>query len=92
MIGTIALTAAFGTDSGLTNAYGFAVSGVLIVTTSVLAIAIVRIKGLPVIVAIAFFITFMFFDGLFWASSLKKIPQGAYVPLAIAGKFFLACF
>jgi len=30
-----------------------------------------------------FFVFFGFFDGLFWGASLKKIPQGAWVPLTI---------
>lgn len=60
LIGTIGLTVGFGTGAGLTNAYGLAVSGVLIVTTSILAIAIVKLKHLPILVAVAFFILFVF--------------------------------
>lgn len=37
--------AGFGTDVALTNAYGFAVSGVLICTTTFIALAIVYLKG-----------------------------------------------
>lgn len=84
MIGTIGLTVGFGTNAGLTNAYGFAVSGVLIVTTSILAVAIVRLKHLPVIVAVLFFIGFGFVDALFFGASLKKVPHGAWFTLGMA--------
>ncbi|ORY80251.1 potassium transporter [Leucosporidium creatinivorum] len=84
MIGTIALTAGFGTDVALTNAYGFAVSGVMIVTTSFLAIALVYIRGFPFGVGIWFFIFAGFFDALFWGASLKKVPHGAWFPLGMA--------
>ncbi|KAM0748500.1 potassium transporter [Meredithblackwellia eburnea MCA 4105] len=84
LIGTIGVTVGFGTDAGLTNAYGFAVSGVLIITTTMLALALVRLKHFPVIVAIAFLVISGFFDGLFWGSSLKKVPHGAWFPLGLA--------
>ncbi|KAL8280080.1 hypothetical protein RQP46_007410 [Phenoliferia psychrophenolica] len=82
-IGTIGVTAGFGTDIALTNAYGFAVSGVLFITTSMLAISMVRLKHLPVIASLAFFVFFGFLDGLFWGSALRKVPHGAWFPLGM---------
>jgi KUP system potassium uptake protein len=70
------VAAGFGTDIALTNAYGFAVSGVMIVTTSFLAIGLVYIKGFPFGVGIWFFVFAGFFDALFWGASLKKVPHG----------------
>ncbi|KAM0793786.1 hypothetical protein ACM66B_001203 [Microbotryomycetes sp. NB124-2] len=84
LIGCVALTAGFGTDVALTNAYGFAVSGVMFVTTCFLAISIVYIKGLPVWIAVIFFFASGFIDALFFGATLKKVPHGAWLPLGLA--------
>jgi KUP system potassium uptake protein len=55
----------------------FAVSTVLIVTTTLVAISIPFVKGLPYVLGIAFMVFFGFIDGCFWGASLKKIPHGA---------------
>lgn len=70
------LVAGFGTGAGLTNAYGLAVSAVMIVSTTFIAIAIVRLKGMHVAIAILFFVPFVFVDALFFGSATKKIPLG----------------
>ncbi|BGP18030.1 hypothetical protein JCM10213_008435 [Rhodosporidiobolus nylandii] len=84
LVGTIGLTAGFGTDVGLTSAYGFAVSGVLLITTAMISIAMVQLKHLPVVVGVAWFIVSGFIDGLFVGAASKKIPHGAWFPLAVA--------
>jgi KUP system potassium uptake protein len=83
MIGTIVLVGAFKDLAKLSNAYGFAVATVMFTTSVLLAVHIFYSKKLPLVVALAFFIPFGFFDGLFWGASLKKIPLGAWVPLMI---------
>ncbi|TCD71664.1 hypothetical protein EIP91_005430 [Steccherinum ochraceum] len=80
---TIVVIAAFNSPTNLTNAYGFAVSTVMLTTTVLVALQIMFVKRLPVLLALAFFLTFGFFDGLFWGAALKKIPHGAWVPLMI---------
>ncbi|GAA5889235.1 hypothetical protein JCM8208_007810 [Rhodotorula glutinis] len=84
LIGTIGLTCGFGTEVGLTNAYGFAVSGVMLITTITLALAMVQLKGMPVLVAVAYFFAAAFIDALFFGASLKKVPHGAWFPLGLA--------
>jgi len=74
----------FGTEVGLTNAYGFAVSGVMLITTLTLALAMVQLKGLPVLVALAYFMAAAFIDALFFGAALKKVPHGAWFPLGLA--------
>ncbi|GAA5820377.1 hypothetical protein JCM3770_000814 [Rhodotorula araucariae] len=83
-LGTIGLTCGFGTEVGLTNAYGFAVSGVMLITTLTLALAMVQLKGLPVVVALVYFVISAFIDCLFFGASLKKVPHGAWFPLSLA--------
>ncbi|KAG8720565.1 hypothetical protein FRC08_018842 [Ceratobasidium sp. 394] len=82
-LGCIVVVAAFKDLAALTNAYGFAVATVMIVTTSLLAIQIPFVKRLPAILGVAFFVFFGFIDGLFWGASLRKVPHGAWVPLMI---------
>lgn len=65
------------------RSFRFAVATVMIVTTSFLALQVYCVKHLPLVFAIAFFIVFGFFDGLFFGASLRKVPQGAWVPLTI---------
>ncbi|KAF8320328.1 potassium transporter [Clavulina sp. PMI_390] len=80
---TIIVVAAFEDIATLKNAYGFSVSTVFIVTTSLIALHIYYLKNLSVYLSLAFFIFFFFFDGLFWGAALKKVPHGAWVPLTI---------
>jgi len=55
----------------------------MIVTSTFIGIHIYIIKGLPIYLAVGFFLVFGFFDGLFFGAALKKVPQGAWVPLMI---------
>lgn len=59
----------------MTNAYGFAVSSVFFVTTTLISLAIVFVKNKNVLVAIAFLVFFGFIDGLFWGASLRKVNR-----------------
>jgi KUP system potassium uptake protein len=83
MIATIIMVAAFRNATQLTNAYGFAVATVMFTTSVLITLQIRYVKHLPYILGIAFFLFFGFLDGLFWVASLKKVPQGAWVPLTI---------
>ncbi|TCD67128.1 hypothetical protein EIP91_000468 [Steccherinum ochraceum] len=80
---TIVVIAAFNSPANLTNAYGFAVATVMFTTTVMIALQIKFVKRLPGLVALVFFLTFGFFDGLFWGAAFKKVPHGAWVPLMI---------
>ena len=65
MIGTIVIVAAFQNLANMSNAYGFAVATVMFSTSVLIAIQIPAIKHLPVVVGIAYFLTFGFFDGMY---------------------------
>ncbi|WVQ71165.1 potassium uptake protein [Cryptococcus sp. DSM 104548] len=84
-IGTVAVVGGFGSSAALTHAYGFAVATVLFVTTTLIALSIPFTKNLPYVLGAVFLLVFGFFDGLFWGASLKKVPQGAWFPLALGG-------
>ncbi|KAH9941952.1 potassium transporter [Amylocystis lapponica] len=83
MVAVIIFVVAFKSSTSLTNAYGFAVATVMFTTTMLIALQMKFVKGLPAVLAIAFFLSFGFFDGLFWGSALRKVPDGAWVPLML---------
>ncbi|KIY68292.1 potassium transporter [Cylindrobasidium torrendii FP15055 ss-10] len=85
MVGTIVIVAAFSDLTALTNAYGFAVATVMLSTTGLITVHIIWVKRLPWYAACAFFLWFGFFDALFFGAAVKKIPEGAWVPLMIGG-------
>ncbi|CEQ41632.1 SPOSA6832_03369 [Sporobolomyces salmonicolor] len=64
--------------------HGFAVSGVLLITTGIISIAIVKLKHLPVIVALHFLVGAGFIDGLFFGATALKVPHGAWFTLGLA--------
>lgn len=53
----------------------------MIITTIMLAVAVVQIKRVHWIFAIAFFLFFGFFDALFWGATLRKVPHGMISPI-----------
>ncbi|KAJ3818862.1 potassium transporter [Lentinula raphanica] len=83
MIITVIIVAVFSNLANLTNAYGFAVATVMFSTSVLLAVQMVYVKHWPVVIGLAYFVVFGFFDGLFWGAALKKVPHGAWVPLMI---------
>ncbi|VDB98094.1 unnamed protein product [Peniophora sp. CBMAI 1063] len=83
MIGTIIMVAAFKNLTQLTNAYGFAVSTVMFTTTALVAMQVVYVKQKPIVLGLLLFLFFGFIDALFWGASLRKVPEGAWVPLMI---------
>ncbi|GAA98272.1 uncharacterized protein L969DRAFT_341840 [Mixia osmundae IAM 14324] len=84
LVGCVGVVVGFGTDSRLTNAYGFAISFLLFLTTMLLTLVMINVRAIPAVVAVAFLLFFGFIDGLFFSSSVQKIPQGAYVTLTLA--------
>ncbi|HVB46895.1 MAG TPA: potassium transporter Kup [Burkholderiales bacterium] len=88
----IAITAAvlgFGSSSRLASAYGVAVTGTMLVTTF-LTFFVIRFGwgyNLPLCIAATGF--FMVVDTAFFASSLLKIHEGGWFPLALGAAVFL---
>lgn len=60
MIGTIIMVAVFKDLGKLTNAYGFAVSTVMFVTTSLVALQAYYTRHLPLVVAVGFFLVSLY--------------------------------
>ncbi|KAH9824989.1 potassium transporter-domain-containing protein [Melampsora americana] len=89
LIGTVGVTAGFGSNSSLTSAYGFAVAGVLFATTFLMTMVMfdnshqIHVKGVNLWVGVLFFVVTGFVDAAFFASTLKKVPHGAWFTLTL---------
>jgi KUP system potassium uptake protein len=54
--------------------YGFCLSGTLLMTTLLLSLVMFYVKSWHFTVPLVFFLLSGFIDGLFFASSLQKVP------------------
>ena len=84
MVGVLILVVAFGSSEALSNAYGIAVSGVMVVTLSLLVVVMWRNWKWHPAAVIAFGVVFAIVDGSFFAANASKLFQGGWVPAAVA--------
>jgi KUP system potassium uptake protein len=88
LIVIIAAILGFGSSSRLASAYGVAVSGTMLVTT-ILTFFVIRFAwGYNLALCIAVTGFFIFIDAAFFASSLVKVLEGGWFPLALAAIVF----
>ncbi|MCC6920712.1 MAG: potassium transporter Kup [Alphaproteobacteria bacterium] len=83
-VGVIALVMTFGSSSSLSHAYGIAVTGTMVVTTSLAYVIMRRVWNLSRIVALAIIFPFLIIELTFLSANLLKLLSGAYVPLLLA--------
>ncbi len=84
LIGVLALVLLFKTSSALASAYGIAVTGTMVVTTSIAFVVVWKMWHWPLPAALAFIALFLTVDLAFLAANLVKVVEGGYVPLLIA--------
>jgi KUP system potassium uptake protein len=84
MVGVLMLVLLFRSSSALSAAYGIAVSGVMVVTLSLLLVVMWRNWRWPPLAVIGFGILFAVIDGGFFAANASKLFQGGWVPVAVA--------
>jgi KUP system potassium uptake protein len=84
MVGVLLLVVAFGSSAELSNAYGIAVSGVMIVTLMLLVVVMWRNWKWSPLAVIAFGVVYAFIDGGFFIANASKLFQGGWVPAAVA--------
>src|SRR5690606_33994486 len=84
LILVLLLVVAFGSSAALSNAYGIAVSGVMLVTGVLLAIVMWRRWNWPPALVLLVIVPFLVLDGAFFAANVLKIFQGGWVPAAAA--------
>ena len=83
LVSCIFLVVGFGSSSALAAAYGFAVSGVMLVTSFAMMTIAVRVWGWPAYLAVPLFGFFAAIEAVFFSSASLKILHGAWVPLAV---------
>jgi KUP system potassium uptake protein len=84
LIGVLILVATFGSSAALSNAYGIAVSGVMVVTLALLVVVMWRNWKWHPAAVIAFGVVFAVIDGTFFAANAAKLFQGGWVPAVVA--------
>lgn len=84
-IAVVVLVLAFGSSEGLSHAYGFAVTGTMLMT-SLLAFAVIprHAKGSRRVLWLGLVSVFLVMDILLFSSNALKIHHGGWVPLLVA--------
>ena len=88
LLGVLALVALFHTSDNLAHAYGLAVTGTMVVTTSLAFIVVRYLWKWRLWQACAFIAPFLILDVTFLAANCLKILSGGWVPLLIGGSLF----
>lgn len=84
MVMCIILTATFRSTAQLGNAYGVAVVGDMLVTTSLVTLIMFMIWQTPAFLALTFLIIMGTVELIYLSAVLLKIAEGAWVPLVLA--------
>ncbi|WP_114946872.1 potassium transporter Kup [Microvirga calopogonii] len=85
----VGLVMLFGSSSSLASAYGIAVFGTMVVTTLLACLVMSRSWGWGPVKTGLVMIPLLLIDLTFLSSNLVKLLDGGYVPLIIAGIFFV---
>ncbi len=88
MIMVIVLVLFFQSSSRLAAAYGIAVTGAMFIDTLLLAAVLISLWRWPVWKAAPLVLVFIIVDMAYLGANLIKVPDGGWVPLAIAGVIF----
>ncbi len=88
-IGVVLIVMIFKSSNALAAAYGIAVTGVMAISTLLVAIVAVRQWHWKLPVVIALFGTFGIIDLAFLASNALKVIEGGWLPLIVAAGVFI---
>jgi KUP system potassium uptake protein len=89
MVGVLTLLFVFQSSHNLTAAYGVAVTGVMLINTLMSFSVIRKSWKWPLWAVLGALIPFGFIDTIFLTSNLLKIPDGAWLPLALGAILIL---
>ena len=84
MVLVVALVIGFGSSGALSNAYGIAVSGVMLVTANLLALVMLRVWKWRAWQVAVIMVPFLVLDFGFFIANASKLFQGGWVPAAVA--------
>jgi KUP system potassium uptake protein len=84
----IVLVLGFRASSNLASAYGIAVTGTMLITSTMLGVMMIYIWKWNRLFAIGTTALFVLVDGAYFASNITKIPDGGWFPLLVAAVSF----
>jgi KUP system potassium uptake protein len=83
LVGVLLLVLLFKSSDSLANAYGIAVTGTMVVTTSLAFVVVWKLWHWPLWGAVTFVAFFLSIDLAFLAANLVKVLEGGWVPLLL---------
>jgi KUP system potassium uptake protein len=89
LIGVLALVLLFRSSDALANAYGIAVSGTMVATTSLAFFVVWKLWRWPLWAALALTGAFLSIDVGFFIANLYKVVDGGWVPLMLGMAMFV---
>ncbi len=84
LVGVLLLVFLFKSSDALANAYGIAVTGTMVVTTSLAYFVVSKMWKWPMIWTVPFIGFFLVIDVAFLLANLAKVLDGGWVPLLLA--------
>ncbi len=88
-IGVVAMMGWFGSSSALAGAYGVAVSGTMVVTSALAALAAGQLWHWPRPLIVGVFGALLAIDLMFLGANLLKVFDGGWVPIVIAAAIYI---
>ena len=88
MIAVILLVLFFKSSTNLAAAYGIAVTGAVTIDTILLTVVVISLWKWPIWKWLPMIALFLLVDLTYLGANLIKVPQGGWVPLAIAAAIF----
>src|SRR5277367_4470428 len=88
LLGVLGLVLLFRSSDALANAYGIAVSGTMVATTSLAFFVVWKLWRWPLWAALALTGAFLSIDLGFFIANLYKVVDGGWVPLMLGGAVF----
>nr|ADI22010.1 K+ transporter [uncultured myxobacterium HF0200_01L06] len=83
---SVVLVLGFGSSQSLANAYGVAVATTMVITTLLACVVFGQRWGWPIAIGVT--LCLLAFDLPFFFSNIGKVPEGGWVPLAVAAFLF----
>jgi KUP system potassium uptake protein len=89
LLGVLALVLLFKSSDALANAYGIAVAGTMVTTTSLAFFVVWKLWRWPLWQACLLIAAFLVIDIAFFVANLYKVLDGGYVPLLLGATSFV---
>jgi len=89
LAGVLILVLAFKNSDSLAAAYGIAVTGTFVCTSTLAMIVFHRQFRWPLLLVLAVFVPLFLLDVAFFVSNVLKIPEGGWVPVVFGAALFI---